>query len=104
WRLRDSIHQIDGKGVREQTKGRLHRRVYNVACPNDLWHIDTNHKLIRWKFVIIGGIDGFSRMIMFLKCSDNKTSRTVFNSFRSGVQQYGIPNRVKSDKGLENVS
>ncbi|CAG2220793.1 unnamed protein product [Mytilus edulis] len=81
WRLRDCIHEIDSSGVRARKAGRLHRRTYNVMAPNHLWHIDTNHKLIRWRFVIIGGIDGFSRMIMFLSCNDNNTSKTVLESF-----------------------
>ena len=42
------------------------RRKYSVPNPNSLWHIDGNHKLIGWKFVIHGGIDGFSRMLVFL--------------------------------------
>ncbi len=42
------------------------RRKYTVPTPNSLWHIEGNHKLIRWKFVIHGGIDGFSRMVVFL--------------------------------------
>ena len=45
------------------------RRVYSVEGPNSLWHIDGNHKLIRWKVVIHGGIDGHSRTIVFLKCA-----------------------------------
>jgi hypothetical protein len=32
--------------------------MYEVAGPMSLWHVDANHKLIRWKFVIHGGIDG----------------------------------------------
>lgn len=70
WRLRDSIHRIDSAGVQERKKRRLHRRVYNVGAPNCLWHIDTNHKLVRWRFIVAGGIDGFSRLIVFLNCSD----------------------------------
>lgn len=104
WRLRDCIHEIDSSGVRARKAGRLHRRTYNVMAPNHLWHIDTNHKLIRWRFVIIGGIDGFSRMIMFLSCNDNNTSKTVLESFLTGVDNYGIPLKVRSDKGRENVS
>ncbi|XP_069140000.1 uncharacterized protein [Argopecten irradians] len=103
WRIRDSIHRIDSKGVSQRCKGRLHRRVYNVLAPNHLWHIDTNHKLVRWRFVIAGGIDGFSRKIMFLKCCDNNRSETVFQCFSSGVSEYGTPNKVRSDKGLENI-
>lgn len=103
WRLRDTIHRIDSSGVRARKAGRLHRRIYNVEAPNVLWHIDTNHKLIRWRFVIIGGIDGFSRMVMFLNCKDNNTSRTVLESFLTGVTNYGLPLKVRSDKGRENV-
>lgn len=74
----------------------LRRRQYSVPGPNSLWHIDGNHKLIRyqivadnpytflemsykciylidyvvlfvlklpcrWRFVVHGGVDGFSR-------------------------------------------
>ena len=104
WRLRESVHRMDTHGVRDRQAGRLHRRVYNVMGPNHLWHIDTNHKLVRWQFIIVGGIDGFSRLVMFLKCTDNNTSETVLQCFLSGVEKYGIPNRVRSDKGMENVS
>ena len=45
---------------KKRKKGRLRRRVYNVQGPNHLWHVDTNHKLVRWNFIIVGGIDGFS--------------------------------------------
>ncbi|CAC5401343.1 unnamed protein product [Mytilus coruscus] len=104
WRLRDSIQRLDSSGAQKRKSGRLHRRVYNVMGPNHLWHIDTNHKLVRWRFVIIGGVDGFSRMTMFLKCCDNNMSQTVLNCFLSGVANFGVPLRVRSDKGLENVS
>lgn len=60
WRLRDSIHRMDAHGVSERKGGRLRRRVYDVANPNNLWHKDTNHKLVRWRFIIERGIDGFS--------------------------------------------
>ena len=77
WRLRDSIHRIDPHGVSERKAGRLKRRVYNVMGPNQLWHVDTNHKLVRWRFIIVGGIDGFSRLVTFLQCRDNNTSKSV---------------------------
>lgn len=65
--------------------------------------MDTNHKLIRWNLVIAGGIDGFSRFVVFLKCVDNNKADTIFTCFESGVQNYGIPLRVRSDQGLENL-
>lgn len=100
WRLRDCIHRIDKEGVQSRKIGRLHRRIYNVKGPNHLWHIDSNHILVRWRFVVIGGIDGFVRLVTYLRCADNNTSRTLLDCFLLGVDTYGL----RSDKGLENVS
>ena len=65
--LRNSINKVDRRGVQFQKKGRLQRRVYNIRAPNCLWHVDTNHKLIRWNIIIIGGIEGFSRLSIMHK-------------------------------------
>ncbi|XP_065133039.1 uncharacterized protein [Paramisgurnus dabryanus] len=81
---------------------RLHRRTYRVAGPNSLWHIDGNHKLIRWRVVIHGGICGFSRLIVFLRASDNNRSNTVFEQFVQATARYGVPSRVRCDHGGEN--
>ena len=102
-RLRQCLHRLDEEGVRERKRKRLRRRTYNVAGPNHLWHIDSNHKLIRWHFVIIGGIDGLSRLITYLKCADNNKAETTMECFRNGVSTFGIPERVRSDQGRENV-
>lgn len=102
-RLRECLKQLDEDGVRARKRRRLRRRTYNVSAPNILWHIDSNHKLIRWHFVIIGGVDGFSRLVTYLKCADNNKAETVFQCFKEGTFEFGIPDRVRSDQGRENI-
>ena len=102
-RLRDSIHLVDQEGVRERKKGRLKQRVYKVKGPSHLWLADTNHKLVRWNFIIVGGIDGFSRLPLMLKCTDTNSADTLSTCLLEAVNTYGLPSRVRTDQGLENV-
>ena len=104
-RLRASIHRIDPDGVETRRRIAVHRRVYCVPHPNYIWHIDGTHKMIpiRWRLVIHGGIDGFSRTVVYLKCSSDNCAATVMGSFHQAVQTYGIPLRIRSDHGGENI-
>ncbi len=53
--------------------------------------------------VIHDGIDGYSRVITYLNCSNDYTADTLLRHFLTGVTQYGYPSRVHSDLGGENV-
>ena len=49
-----------------------------------------------------GGIDGFSRFV-FLTCNNNKKSDSVFQLFEKAIHEYGVPDRIRTDKGGENI-
>lgn len=62
-----------------------------------------NTGLIRWKIVIHGFIDGYSRLITGLQASNNNLARTVLDLFLSAASTYGVPSRLRGDHGVENL-
>ena len=102
-RLRETLKEVDPVGTQERKRLKIKRRVYSVPCPNYIWHIDGNHKLIRWKIVLHHGIDGYSRLVVFGRFNDNNYASTVHQLFSDAVHKYRHPFRVRTDYGGENV-
>ena len=102
-RVRESLRRVDPIGKNMRTRYAICRMVYNVPGPNHLWHIDSNHNMISWRFIIHGCIDGFGRAIIYLKCTNNNIAATVVDLFKSGIEEFGLPSHVRGDHGVEIV-
>lgn len=101
-KLRQAIHRVDHANTLHRRSQVIRRRVHCTPYPNEMWHIDGNHKMIRWRLVIHAGVDGFSRVVVYIKCANNNCAPTVFDSFLEGTFEFGTPNFVRSDHGGEN--
>lgn len=72
----------------------------NYYMSNSMFNV---YIICRWWFVVYGGIDGFLRVIVYLKCSINNELSIVFNLFLDVVKIWGLLLCVRGDKGvLEN--
>ena len=106
--LRDSIHRVDHHNAAFRTHSVVRRRVYSVPFPKNNYILcGTLIATTRWR----GGvllfmelyIDGFSHTVIYLRCFDNNQASTILDLFVEGVSQFGLPDRVRSDCGRENV-
>ena len=64
---------------------------------------DGHHKLIRWRFVTHCAIDGYSRLVVYLKCSENNKASTVYDLFLKAVREYGLPSRIRGGENVQVV-
>ena len=95
---------LDSRGVAIRASRRLRRREYNAQGPNNLWHFDGYDKLKPYGLCIHGCIDGFSRMIIWLRVSyTNNDPKVVAGYFIESVERLGgVPKKLRCDRGTEN--
>ncbi|PIK58298.1 hypothetical protein BSL78_04804 [Apostichopus japonicus] len=102
-KVRDLLRTVDPVGTGRRWGAAVARRTYSVPCTNSLWHIDAHQKLVRWGFHTHGCIDGFSRLVPYLACETVCDANTVLRHFVNAIKDYGVPSRVRSDYGGENI-
>ena len=98
-----ALREIDPVGTAVRAAGCIHRRVYDGRYPGYILHYDGNMKLIRWKIVISGAVDGYSRRIVWLRAADNNFATTTLTYFLDAVQRLGPWSLYRCDKGGENT-
>lgn len=64
--------------------------------------MDANEKMVSWNIYIHGCVDGFSRKVIYLQVAVTKEAETVLSFFQKGVEENGLPMRVRADFGTEN--
>lgn len=59
--------------------------------------------MIRYRIVIHGFIDGYSRLALGMRANNNNRAQTVLDLFEAIALVHGYPSRTRGDYGTENV-
>ena len=60
-------------------------------------------ELIRYKFITHAFVDGYSRMVVGIHVVPDNRATSALELFKSAMQSFGRPRRVRGDYGIENV-
>ena len=106
--VRLALLDVDPQRVEGRRRKTINRGNYYTDGPGDVYHIDGNDKSKKWGFAIHGGIDGFSRKILWLVgwlLQQSITTHLFFGYlFLNCVRQYGVaPRLLRMDNGIENT-
>ena len=103
--VRHALRILVPEGVDKRLRHRLQRRQYKGRGPNFLWHIDGSDKLKPYGLCIHGGIDGYSRSILWLEVGiSNNEPAVIAEYFVDCVKAAGGTARiVRADLGTENT-
>ena len=102
--VQDMLKELDPEGTKMKKAHRLKRRAYHNPGPNQSWHMDGYDKLKPFGFPVHGGIDGFSRKILWLKVTrSNNSPDNIATYFLDTVNELkGCPAQLITDLGTEN--
>ena len=91
--------------MEERKHHRLKRRKYESPGPNYCWHVDGYDKLKPFGFPIHGAVEGYSRMVMWLKVDKTNNDPEITAKFFLDcvVEVVGCPSLLQTDCGTENV-
>jgi len=79
------------------------RRKYTNDGPNHVWHLDGQHELVSFGIVVHGITDGYSRAVVGLRANSNNRPETMLEVFEEATRLAGVPNKVRGDRGGENI-
>ena len=98
------LKELDPEGTQNRSRQRLKRRRYLNPGPNHAWHIDGYDKLKPWGFPIHGGIDGYSRRVLWLRVTrSNNSPDNIACFYLNAVNTAGgCPVELITDLGTEN--
>ena len=105
---RNTVYRIlkiaDPEGISNRYGNKLRRRQYINNGSDFAWHLDGYDKLAQFGFFIHGCVCGWSRKIHWLEAATtNKDPKVVGYYFLKCVCRIGgLPNLIRSDKGVEN--
>lgn len=120
-RLLASISRVDGVRKVLRKNSAIQRRQYVSSRPNAVWHIDGHHKLGPYGFIIHASVDGCDDAVGFfhscrgkisnfpnlqvtgMNVSGNNLPETVLRGFIASTKDWGLPSRVRGDRGGENI-
>ena len=99
------MKELDPVGVDARRRRTLRRSLYFNKGPNWVWHLDGYDKLKPFGFQIHGGINGYSRRVLWLNLlKSNKDPKEVCNLFVNYLTVIkGVPRKIVADRGTESV-
>jgi len=86
--VNDSLKVVDVEGLELRHRHKLTRRIFGSPGRNHVWSLDGHDKLSRWGFHIHGGIDVYSRYLIWLRVgASNNDPRYILAFYLDGIEE-----------------